>query len=147
MNDDVFMLSLMAFLRHEEGLMLWPYQCEAGKWTIGYGHLCKRSQRPISPEEAQAFLLADIAEARKAVDVLPLLSVGQRVAVVSFAFNVGVSAFRESTMFRKLFAGDVVGAADEFGRWVYVTKGSEKVVSKGLAARRSRERDLFLGVV
>ena len=69
-------------------------------------------------------------------------------ALCSFAFNLGFSAFIFSTLYKKLKAGDYAGAADEFPKWVYITKtvDSEKVKIrlKGLETRRKAERELFL---
>ncbi len=61
-------------------------------------------------------------------------------AMVSLAFNVGAHAFSKSTLVRKLNAGDVRGAADEFLRW---NKAGGQVLD-GLVRRRRAERDLFL---
>jgi GH24 family phage-related lysozyme (muramidase) len=61
-------------------------------------------------------------------------------AMVSFAFNVGLNAYRGSTLLRKHNAGDFAGAAAEFPRWVYA--GGE--VLPGLVRRREAERTLYL---
>ncbi|MFH4317138.1 lysozyme, partial [Acinetobacter baumannii] len=68
------------------------------------------------------------------------LSDRQVAALTSFAYNVGLGAFARSTLLKKLNAGDVRGAADEFLRWTRV--GNRTV--RGLVARRRAERDLFL---
>jgi hypothetical protein len=52
---------------------------------------------------------------------------------------VGLGAFEESTLLRKLNAGDYEGAAREFDRWV---KGDGKVLP-GLVRRRDAEEALF----
>ena len=61
--------------------------------------------------------------------------------LVDFAFNVGMGNFKQSTLLKKLNAGDYVGAADEFPKW---NKGGGKVM-KGLQRRRYTERAVFLG--
>jgi lysozyme len=61
-------------------------------------------------------------------------------ALVSFTFNVGIGAFRDSTLLRKLNSGLRAKAADEFERWVYA--GGQKL--RGLEKRRIAERNLFL---
>ena len=77
-------------------------------------------------------------------DVLKLvkmkLSQNQFDALVSFAYNVGSRALSTSTLLKKLNAGDIKGAADEFLRW---NKAGGKVLN-GLPRRREAERALFL---
>jgi len=62
-------------------------------------------------------------------------------AYVSFAYNVGPTAFCSSTLVKKLNAGDYEGACNELSRWVYA--GGKKL--KGLENRREAERKLCLG--
>ena len=38
-----------------------PYVCPAGFWTIGYGHLCVAKHLPITMEQGEAYLAADMA--------------------------------------------------------------------------------------
>ena len=88
----------------------------------------------------------------------------QAAAVVSLAYNMGTNAICGSTLVRKINAGDWRGAADAFGAWNKVTvplaqvaayrrrgetcapkvSGGWSCTSKGLTARRQRERTLFL---
>ena len=64
----------------------------------------------------------------------------QAGAMVDFVFNVGCGAFRKSTLLKKVNAGDMAGAADEFLKWTYIGKKR----SAGLLRRRTEERALFL---
>lgn len=133
----------------EEGLRLDVYLDSGGAWTIGYGHLVKKGERfhPYGPvtritvEEADALFDADLREARSAVasQVKVPLTDGQRAALESFVFNVGTSAFKSSTLLRKINLGDYSGALAEFDRWVY--DNGERV--KGLENRRNREQEVF----
>ena len=126
-----------------EGLRLEAYLCSAKVWTIGYGHTkgVKKGDT-CTLEEAEAFLVADVKWVLTAVErtVKVSLTPGQRAAVNSFIFNCGASAFRTSTLLRKLNAGDYKGAADEFPRW---NKAGGKVIN-GLVHRRAAERKVFL---
>lgn len=61
-------------------------------------------------------------------------------AMVDFTFNVGCGAFRHSGLLRKMNAGDVTGASNEFLKWTYVGKKQ----NRGLLKRREDERNLFL---
>lgn len=131
--------------RHED-LRLKPYKDVAGYWTIGYGHKLLPGEwyDEISEAKAEELLRQDLQTAEDAVVryVNVGMTQGQYDALVSFVYNVGVDAFRESTLLRKLNAGDYEGAAYEFPRWKYA--GGEVVA--GLVNRRNAEQDLFLGV-
>lgn len=59
-------------------------------------------------------------------------------AMISVAYNIGVTAFCGSTMARRLNAGDVAGACDALTAW---NKAGGKVVT-GLVRRRAAERAL-----
>lgn len=60
-------------------------------------------------------------------------------ALTSFAYNVGLGAFRSSTLLRMYNAGDRKGAAGQFLRW---DKAGGKVM-RGLTRRRQAEKALF----
>ena len=61
-------------------------------------------------------------------------------ALTSFTYNVGVGAFKGSTLLRRLNSGDYEGASKELLRW---NKVDGKVV-RGLSNRREDERQLFV---
>ncbi|USE78818.1 lysozyme [Cupriavidus gilardii] len=94
-------------------------------------------------EQCDDLLAKDLLEANAGVDscVHVPLTEGQRIALVSFTYNVGRGAFCGSTLVRKLNARDYVGACNELPRWVYA-KG---VKLPGLVNRREQERALCLG--
>lgn len=65
-------------------------------------------------------------------------------ALVSFTYNVGVSAFSTSTLLRKVQAfPDDPTIRDEFMRWVYA--GGQVV--QGLVNRRKKEADYYFSEV
>ena len=55
-------------------------------------------------------------------------------------FNVKLESYLDSTLRRKLKAGDKMGAAGEFKRWIY----ADHKIAPGLITRRDAERRLFL---
>ena len=61
-------------------------------------------------------------------------------AIASFTYNVGVTAYCNSTMRKMIDAGDFIGACNQFTRWAKV-KGQ---VWRGLMNRREAERRLCL---
>jgi lysozyme len=131
-----------SLIRKEEGLRLEPYRDIAGNWTIGYGRRCNSEQASISVGQAEQMLADDLAGVFDGLHGLAL-DACQLAALASLIYNVGIGAWHQSTIKRKLHAGDIAGAADEFSRWVYVTVGSAKVISPELEARRRRECALF----
>ena len=130
-----------------EGLRLLAYQDVGGVWTIGYGHTGKTVVRglTITHDEAEKLLRMDLGWAVDCVNknVSVVINQNQFDAMVDFCYNVGCGAYRSSTLLRKLNAGDVDGAADEFLRWKFV-KGIE---TPGLLRRRMADRELFLSPV
>jgi lysozyme len=72
------------------------------------------------------------------------LTQNQLDALVSFVFNIGIGAFKGSTLLRKLNAGDYASASIEILRWNKATVEGRRVVLVGLARRRVAERELFI---
>jgi lysozyme len=135
-------------IKNAEGLRLSAYVCPGGKWTIGYGHTrtAKKGMR-IDQEQADNLLSRDIIVCEQCVNDKVTVKINQQIfdALVSFVFNFGCGQFTTSTLLKKLNAGNLVGAAEQFTRWVHVrnpvTKKME--VAPGLVARRAKERGLF----
>jgi lysozyme len=130
-----------------EGFSPVIYICPAGFKTIGYGHV-------VLPEEAEGFrdaiteaegerlLYQDISRFARAITPLIKIQMHNLMfqAILSFTYNVGVYAFRASTLRRLINEGAFAEAAEQFLRWIYV--GGRQ--SKGLLRRRTAERELFL---
>ena len=140
------------FLKRQEGLRLTAYRCAADVWTIGHGHAgpdVKPGMR-VTLAEAEELLRRDVARFERVVEhrldagKVPVTG-PQFDALVSLAFNIGTAAFAESSVARRLDEGDVPGAAEAFLFWDKVRDADGNlVVSRGLQARRGRERELFL---
>lgn len=132
----------VALIKQWEGLRLEAYKCAAGVWTIGYGHT--RTARPnlkITHEQAESLLREDLRVFEAAVEdtVTVQLTDNQFAALVSWTFNVGVNAMRQSTLIRKLNAGDYDAVPRELVRWNKV-KGRPV---HGLSNRRAAEVGLW----
>jgi len=132
----------LEFIKEAEGMRLRPYQDGAGYWTIGYGHRTGIESSAISANQAMLFLLEDVAIAEETINKLVStpLTQNQFDALVSFTFNVGREAFRDSTLLIELNFGNFTGAALQFQQWSY----SNKVFIPGLFMRRCREATLFV---
>jgi len=129
-----------------EGLRFITYLDAVGIPTIGYGHTGPdvTPKKRINQQQAENLLKQDLVRFEDAVTkaVKVKLNQFQFDALVSFAFNVGANAFKESTLLRRLNTGenpcDV--AKEELPRW---NKGDGGRVLAGLSRRRSSEVELF----
>ena len=105
-----------------EGCELKAYVCPAGVLTIGYGHTGAdvHPGMEISTAEAEELLRTDLIRFERAVDNHATVPIKQCQfdALVSFTYNCGADAFKNSTLLRLLNAKDYEGAAGQFGRWV-----------------------------
>lgn len=133
----------LKLLKQFEGCKLVAYRDVGGVLTIGYGHT--RGVYPnqvVTLEVAEKMLVDDVWFFEHAVKDLVTVSLSQPQfdALVSFSYNLGAQALEDSTLLRKLNAGDYLGAADELLRW---NRAGGKVVN-GLVRRREAERALFL---
>jgi lysozyme len=130
-------------IKQFEGLRLEAYRCPAGVWTIGYGHTGDvREGMKITEHQADPILDVDLdifERGVKSMLTVPL-NENQFSALVSLAFNIGLGAFRDSTLLKRVNAGLPNAAAKEFSRWVHA-KGK---VLPGLVSRREAEAKLFL---
>jgi lysozyme len=133
----------LALTQGFEGLRLKAYQDVAGVWTVGYGHTGPdvTPGSTISEIEAEALLLADLADAIRCVNQAVTVDLAQCQfdALVDFCFNAGRGNFLNSTLLRKLNLGDFAGASAQFGLWVHA---GGKVVA-GLVRRRKAEAARF----
>jgi len=131
-------------IKESEGLRLKAYLPTPNDvYTIGYGHT-KTAEKGmvITLAGAEALLLHDLAWVETAIDtyVQVPLNQNQYDALASFIYNIGGTAFRKSTLLKKLNQKDYNGAANELLRW---DKQKGKVL-RGLTKRRQLEKDLFL---
>lgn len=141
-----------------------PYLDPLDIWTIGWGHAvtsagvmlrgaANRAQAKalfpggITLQQAEALLRGDLVS--RTADVLRLakvpLSDPQFGALMSFVFNCGAANFAGSTLLKRLNAGDIAAAADQFLVWNKGRKNGVLVELPGLTRRRRAERALFLG--
>lgn len=137
----------VAILQYFESCRLQAYWDADGEvWTIGWGdagpdvvpglrisqaEADQRLQRRLEREFVPGVLAALTRPATQA----------QLDAMVDLAYNIGVAAFRGSTLVRLFNAGDQAGAAEQFLRW----NRSGGRVLLGLRRRRAADRARFLG--
>lgn len=136
-----------SLIKEFEGFRSIAYICPAGVVTVGYG-TTQIFGKPvqlgtqITTDEAERFLEEDLKKFETAINknVVVELTQNQFDALVSFVYNVGIGNFTKSTLLKKLNAGKLSEAADEFLKW---NKANKKVLA-GLTRRRTAERELFL---
>lgn len=146
----------LELVRQFEGFRGAPYRCPAGKPTIGYGLTTYPGGAPVTMQDppideataqkllkdALRLLLPELAAVEK--ERGQPLSTGQRAALLSFIFNIGLGAFRRSTLRSHLVARDDLAAVKQFDRWVHVTgAGGKKRPLRGLILRRAAEVAAF----
>ena len=124
------------------------YICPAGVPTIGFGSTFYPDGRrvklgdKITLQEAESILLHDIKRFQKEVSSSVKIEItnNQLSALISFTYNVGASAFRKSTLLRKVNANPTdITIHNEFMRW---TRAGGKVLP-GLVKRRAEESKLY----
>lgn len=131
----------------EGGVQARVYLDSAGYRTIGVGHLIMDGEEyEDGVEYDRADLLRlfhddDLAEAEEAVSrlVSRVLLPHQFDALVSFTFNCGATAFRRSTLLRRIESGDFDDVPRQLARW---NKAGGRVV-RGLVRRRDAEGVAF----
>jgi lysozyme len=134
----------VALIRAFEGFSPVPYVCPAGVLTVGYGHVVadgERFEAPLSPEEGEALLRADLPRYERAVCRLIEVPLSDPCfdALASFTFNLGEGALAASTLRRLVNAERLEDASLQFDRWVFA--GARKL--PGLVRRRAAERALW----
>ena len=142
-----------------EGFDRQVYDDVAGLPTIGVGHLLTRDELSsgkiriagqvvryhdgLTEQQVYDLLDQDLDRFERAVNeaVTVPLEQHQFDALVSFSFNVGVGAFKDSTLLKRLNAGDYAEVPNQLRRWV--RSGGKKV--QGLVNRREHEIKLWNG--
>ena len=117
--------------------------------TIGYGHLVKPGEdftNGITERQAIALLRSDIATAERAVqdNITAHMSQPQYDALVSLAYNIGASGFKNSTVVKYINNPDFHSSvySDLESAWKAWNRTQGKV-SNGLINRRQNEWNLY----
>jgi GH24 family phage-related lysozyme (muramidase) len=136
---------------------IYPYDDGLGNQVIGYGHLIQPHEQQsgsinidgelvpfaegISQAQAKTLLDQDLEPIRQKIDDLVTVELtnNQRDALASFTYNVGLRAFEESTLLKKLNAGEYDAVPAELTKF---TKAGG-VELPGLVDRRKAEIELW----
>lgn len=113
------------------------------KWTLGWGHTRGVHEGMVcTQEQADQWEIEDTQVCVDWINAHVAIQLTQHEfdALVDFAFNLGCENLHQSTLLKKLNAGDHAGAAEEFEKWQYA--GGVKMA--GLLRRRLAEKAEFL---
>jgi len=148
----------MNFIEELEARVPFVYSDSKGLPTIGIGHCLTKSElssgkiiiKGIPVKYSQGLTDQQIDDLydqdhRFAVDavnkhVKVTLTDNQFAALTSFVFNIGASAFANSTLLRKLNQGLYSEVPGQMRRWKY----EDGRISQGLINRREKEIQLWL---
>ncbi|WP_434279558.1 lysozyme [Acinetobacter sp. CE-15] len=130
-----------------EGLELKAYDDGVGVCTIGYGTTIYPHGKAVqygdtcTIEQAKNYMQYDLRRFEKAVTAAVNVPLNQNQfdALVSLSYNIGIGAFKNSTLLKLLNASDYHAASDQFDVWI---KAGGKTV-QGLVNRRAVEKLLF----
>jgi len=137
----------LQLLKQFEGCKLEAYLDSAGVPTIGVGHIRGVTMGDvITQEQADEMLHGDLVRYESCVNAYVIVSINQNQydALICFAFNLGCSALKSSTLLRRLNTLEYDEAADQFLVWNKVRIKGKLKRSRGLTNRRRAERRLFL---
>ena len=134
-------------IARSEGCKLKAYRCPAGVLTIAWGRTKGvKAGDTCTQEQADQWLMEDLAEFADGVKRMLArdASSTELGALVSLAYNIGLSGFKGSTVLRKHNEGDRQSAARAFALWNKARVNGVLQVLPGLTARRAREAALYL---
>ena len=150
--DPIYLAPAQKIIKSWEGNRLAAYADSGGVWTIGAGLTSvngtpvRRSDQ-ISQALADELLRAEIlrigAQLHQLVPASANWGGNQQAALISYAYNVGLGAVTDSTLRRRINAGESaqVVIPQELPKW-------DKLNGKpleGLTRRRAAEVELFMG--
>lgn len=135
-------------IKRMEGFRSTPYYCSANKLTIGYGHVIleEESYSCLKEAEAETILKSDVKIAENAINqyIDVYLAPNQFSALVSLVFNIGITAFKRSSLRIALNNNKFDEVPYRIRVWNKITKDGRKVKSAGLVKRRGIEVKLWL---
>jgi GH24 family phage-related lysozyme (muramidase) len=150
--DPIYLAPALSIIKEFEGCHLVAYSCPAGVWTIGWGNT-QIDGRPVRQGDKISQVTADTmlrdnveqfaAQLYTLIPAAKKYGGNQQAALLSWLYNVGGGAVEESTLRRRLNAGESaqVVIPQELPKW---DKANGKPLA-GLTRRRAAEVELFVG--
>lgn len=131
-----------------EGFKSKPYLCPAKVWTIGFGRTegVDENTEKTTKEAEKDWVAERVAKDMTWLirDCLPntWLRTTQWAALASLVYNIGRSAFKNSTLCKLLSQGKALQEKEVTSSWL-AWKFSKGIVLQGLTNRRKAEVALF----
>lgn len=145
-------LAALPLIKEFEGCRLVAYLCPAGIWTIGWGNtainkVAVKQGDKITQKQADEMLEAEVVNTyEQIVKLIPAIEKwppNKGAALISWAYNVGIGAVKDSTLRERLLDGENANAViqEELPRWAK----AGAVTLPGLVRRRAAEVEMFVG--
>lgn len=134
-------------IAQREDCFLTAYLCPAKVWTIGWGETVGVTRgMNWTKEQADARFFESIKQTAQAVKEMctGYTNEDQAGALTSLAYNIGLTALKNSTVLRTHNAGDVAAASRAFHLWNKARVNGKLAPLAGLTARRAAESALYL---
>ena len=110
-------------IKQFEGYRSKAYRCSAGVLTCGYGHTKGVTARTTcNKTKALAWLKSDLEPIERFLSAIPEVckTQGRFDACADFCFNLGVNAFKGSTLLKQIQKKSSVSTIHaEFLKWIY----------------------------
>ena len=141
----------LALIKRYGNLTLEASLTPEGQVTVGYDHMSHgiRLGSRITEDEAEQFLLADLAWIEEAVSerVRIELNDNEFSALVSLVFDIGIRQFSESALLNRLNKEERARASEAM-MWLERPSHTEGhgATLPGVSRRRCMEQALFLGL-
>jgi len=135
-----------------EGYKAKAYLCPANVPTIGFGSTMHKDgtkvklSDTINEQQAEELLMWELKNKSNALHGLNL-NQNQFDSLLSFIYNLGIGAFANSTLRKKVLvnANDPAIKA-EFMKWNKARVGGQLIELKGLTRRRTAEAELYFKI-
>jgi lysozyme len=152
MNLEELCAAFVGPLEAASGPVLKSYQDIAGVWTIGFG---TTQYNEVSVQEglvwtAQQCLDAFAFDLEATVNAVCMVNIwhpwndAEIVALTSLAYNIGMGAYRSSSVLRYHNQGNKLAASQAFLLWDKAHVDGQLVVVEGLLSRRKAESAKYL---
>ena len=136
----------ISFVCGFEGFSAKPYQDSGGVWTIGFGTAISAAQAEqykdgITEQMATQMMTGQLQGFALGLIKLELSTLMQNQfdACCSLAYNIGLTAFSNSTILKRIIA-----RSTDLSPWGYWIKDAKGQVQEGLVRRRQAELKLFI---
>jgi lysozyme len=138
-------------IKRNQGIRLFSYQDPLGIWTIGFGHTGPDvyPDMRITREQADKLFEYDLFAIQSMtwsqIHDIPTTP-HQYSAMVSLVHNIGITAFRRSSVLKHHRNHQYEAAANAFLLFIHERIDDKLVISDELLKRRKEERSIYLDI-